>query len=673
MADEQLTVAIRAVNEATDALKSVEGDIRKVERAAEDASTKSGGFGKALGDVSKVAGGFVLAGALTAGPQVLGSLTSGARDLELQMKKAEVVFGDQLGVVQAWASGNAAAMGLSKNEAVNLAAGMQDLLVPMGFARDEAAKMSTNTLNLAGALAEWSGGTKDAKEVSDILTKAVLGERDGLKALGISISEAEVKQRLAVNGTDKLTDAALAQATAIATQQLIMEKSTDAQTAFANGAGSAARKQAEMAAATTTAQEELAQGFGPAIATVTALLATVLIPVLGQVPTFFNAIGFAIGLGATALGAMQPFLLPLAAGLGAVGVVILSTMIPAIVAWTIAEWAKVAALTASAAAFIAANAPIIIIAASAALLVAGIVLLVQHWDEITAKVPALGTATDAVKAVIEIFTGWITGTFVPAVKMIGTATVDGAGAAINFVKDHWKEINDTIEPAIEAVRLTVDTAFALIETYVTTTIGVVTGIFKTISALLHGDFSGAWTAFQETVGTAMTGVKDAVQILLDFITGIVPLFLGAGKAVGGALLDGMKDALTGAGGFVSDVASAALQAVKSVINGVIRQFNRAVEFEIVMPGDIPNIHIDPPDIPTLATGGIVRARPGGMLAVIGEGGYDEAVVPLDGRHGIGGGLTVNLTVQGNIYGIDNLIIDLDRGLKRAGHPGLVTR
>lgn len=48
-------------------------------------------------------------------------------------------------------------------------------------------------------------------------------------------------------------------------------------------------------------------------------------------------------------------------------------------------------------------------------------------------------------------------------------------------------------------------------------------------------------------------------------------------------------------------------------------------------------------VPKLAHGGIVRARPGGTMALLGEGGRDEAVVPLDA--GVGG-------VTVNIYALD---------------------
>jgi hypothetical protein len=47
----------------------------------------------------------------------------------------------------------------------------------------------------------------------------------------------------------------------------------------------------------------------------------------------------------------------------------------------------------------------------------------------------------------------------------------------------------------------------------------------------------------------------------------------------------------------------------------------------------------------LADGGIVKASPGGTLALIGEGGQDEAVIPLDRMGSMGGG-DVNIYVQG---------------------------
>jgi hypothetical protein len=45
----------------------------------------------------------------------------------------------------------------------------------------------------------------------------------------------------------------------------------------------------------------------------------------------------------------------------------------------------------------------------------------------------------------------------------------------------------------------------------------------------------------------------------------------------------------------------------------------------------------------MSDGGIIKASPGGTLALIGEGGRDEAVIPLDRMGGMGGNnVTINV-------------------------------
>ena len=64
-------------------------------------------------------------------------------------------------------------------------------------------------------------------------------------------------------------------------------------------------------------------------------------------------------------------------------------------------------------------------------------------------------------------------------------------------------------------------------------------------------------------------------------------------------------------------------------------------------------------MPQLAQGGIVKARPGGMVALLGEGQHDEAVIPLDGRHGsgLGGGPQIVLNVPMGFIGNERQLQD----------------
>jgi len=179
--------------------------------------------------------------------------------------KAKTVFGETLPRVTKEAEKNASAMGLTTREYINAAAQLQDLLVPMGFTRDAAAGISTQLQNLSGALSEWTGGQKSASEVSEILSAALLGERDSLKSLGISISQADVDAALLAKGQEKLTGAALQQAQAQATLDLVLQKSTDAQAAFAAGTDSPIRQLAILKAEISTLAENIAEGATPAL------------------------------------------------------------------------------------------------------------------------------------------------------------------------------------------------------------------------------------------------------------------------------------------------------------------------------------------------------------------------------------------------------------------------
>ncbi|MEQ7126669.1 hypothetical protein ABN034_19320 [Actinopolymorpha sp. B11F2] len=201
-----------------------------------------------------------------------------AASLDQLEKKGTTVFGNQADEVRAWAAETANAMGLTSREAVGLAASFGDLLVPMGFSRKEAAKMSTEVIGLSGALSEWSGGQRTAAEVADALSSAMLGEREQLKELGIAISEADVDARLAAKGQKELTGAAREQAEAIATMELIFAKSTDAQKAFAKGGDTLGRSLSESKARLKDLGDELLVKATPALTKLADIVADYVLP-----------------------------------------------------------------------------------------------------------------------------------------------------------------------------------------------------------------------------------------------------------------------------------------------------------------------------------------------------------------------------------------------------------
>lgn len=264
MATEEVGVrlSVKGRREAAKALRDTAQDIEKVESKLDRASRSGTRFGVVAGQKIVGAarmGGRALVG-LAKGAGLAGAalvalgVTAGRRVLDLGVRleamgnKSATVFGDQLGVVQKWAKANANSMGLTGMEATSLAANFADLLIPMGFARDKAAKLSTDVIGLAGALSQWSGGTRSAAEVADILSAAMLGETDSLKGLGIAISAADIDARLAAKGQKELTGALGEQAKAMAISEIIFEKSEDAQAAYADGTNKLGMAQARVTA-----------------------------------------------------------------------------------------------------------------------------------------------------------------------------------------------------------------------------------------------------------------------------------------------------------------------------------------------------------------------------------------------------------------------------------------
>lgn len=235
-------------------------ETRRVNNAVDDTGKKAGKMGDNIKGAVGMAGTAVAAFGITAAA----SLANTAKNLDAMDVKAKTVFEEQLPMMQTWAEENRKAFGASTREVVAMGASLADLLKPMGFTSEEAANMSKEILDLSGALSRWTGGQRTAKEVSEILADAMLGETDALKGLGISISAADVEARIAAKGQKELEGAALAQAEAVATQELIMERSLDAQKAWADGGKEAAEAQNSATSNLAETTEKLAQAIQPA-------------------------------------------------------------------------------------------------------------------------------------------------------------------------------------------------------------------------------------------------------------------------------------------------------------------------------------------------------------------------------------------------------------------------
>ncbi|MEU5950519.1 phage tail protein, partial [Micromonospora sp. NPDC047465] len=188
-------------------------------------------------------------------------------------------------------------------------------------------------------------------------------------------------------------------------------------------------------------------------------------------------------------------------------------------------------------------------------------------------------------------------------------------------------------------------------------------------------------AFWFVVNWIINGWKWAIGLVVAGVKLWWSIFTGFWGWVGKKAADTWKWITDGFGklvSFVKGLPGRISKAASGMWNGIKSSFKAAVNWLIgkwnnfsltigggsVLGMDIPSVTLSTPDIPYLADGGIVPATPGGRLAVIGEGGHDEAVVPLprgarDFAAGGGRGPTV-IEVQAADRRVGELLIELLR-------------
>lgn len=271
---------------------------------------------KKVGKAMTMAGGAIIG--------TLGMMVKKASDAQEITAKFGTVFQDVFEDAEKSAKNLADSYGLSSVAAKEMLSSTGDLLSGLGVAGDVALSLSERTQQLAVDLASFTNFSGGAKGASEALTKAMLGERESVKALGIVITEEMVKEQLLREGKEKLTGQALLQAKAEATLTIAMSQSK-------NAIGDYARTQDSLANVVRTLKadfEDLVVEIGKHLIPIVTSLAKKAKEIVGKVTEWMKAhpgLTKVIVIATAAIGALMLILGPLliilpslAAGIGIV-------------------------------------------------------------------------------------------------------------------------------------------------------------------------------------------------------------------------------------------------------------------------------------------------------------------------------------------------------------------
>lgn len=267
----------------------------------------------------------------------------------------------------------------------------------------------------------------------------------------------------------------------------------------------------------------------------------------------------------------------------------------------------------------------------------------EHGDKIIKEV----------KILADLVIGYYTAIFETIQKVLGPV--------IEWLAGMWEKHGDRIMKAVEAW-------WAVVSTILAYAYDAVKDLVRLVTALIKGDWSEAWEIAKGMVGKFGDFVRDLGPKILGYLTSLVtdigPIALDIGKQL-------VDKIVSGVGGMASAIRSAAGSAARAMMNAFIDKWNR-LDPRISLPtmtlfGKTFGGQTSPdllPDIPRLAKGGIAT---GPMLAEIGEGRFDEAVIPL--RPGMGlGGSTYNVTIEtlaGDPAEIGSAVVDAIQAFERS--------
>lgn len=188
--------ASSGLSDLSNKAKKLDDNVSKSTSSLKDFGTKAN---KVAGQFAKA--GTVLTAGLTTPIIALGTQSvNAALELEATEAKFNTVFGDMSEDVNAFIDEFQKLTPITQAEARSLTSGVQDLLVPLGFAREEATDMTKEFTTVAGALTNFNSATHSAEDVMNAIQSAITGEYTSLKGLGVQLSATSIQQKAVASG-----------------------------------------------------------------------------------------------------------------------------------------------------------------------------------------------------------------------------------------------------------------------------------------------------------------------------------------------------------------------------------------------------------------------------------------------------------------------------------------
>lgn len=432
------------------------------------AQSDLGGFKKSLGRIGSNlsnAGQGLVRGVTLPVVAAGAAFVNWAVDTEESLNKVGEIFEENAGQITDWSKTSATAFGLSQGEALEAAGTLGNLFKGVGLSNDLLPEFSTNIVQAAADLGSFNN--VDPSQVLEDLQSGLVGETEPLRKYGILLNEAAVEAKAMelglVGANGEITEAAKVQAR----YALILEQVGDAEGDFARTSGGLANRMRILRARFKDIGAEIGKDLIPAVEKIAGWFEK-LLTAFGRLSPGMRRWVVIIALAAAALG-------PLLVAIGSV-VSAIATLAVLFNPVTLAILAVIAAI--------------------ALLAVAYRTNFLGFADGVNRAISLITLAFERARNAFEFFR---------------SQGINPVSAALMSLSSFLATFRTGIEP--------LDALMQLFGRSVTRVGEQIQSMVDLVTALLEGDWRGAWEAARDIVVTSIEQWVDSALTLLGLIPG----------------------------------------------------------------------------------------------------------------------------------------------------------
>ena len=278
---------------------SILADVDKLKQSLNVGSKDVDGFAGKIGDFSKKAALAFAAAAAAAGAMAIKigvDAVKAASDLGETISKVNVLFGETAKDIEKFADGAAASLGQTKQQALDAAATFATFGKSAGLSGKDLGKFSTDFVKLASDLASFNNTSPE--QAINAIGSALRGEAEPLRAYGVLLDDASLKQSALSLGIINTTKEALTpQQKVLAAQALIYQQTGAAQGDFARTSNGLANQTRILTAQLENAKVTIGEALLPIVLKLATFFSENVIPIVQKVSEAFGS--KADGLGGT--------------------------------------------------------------------------------------------------------------------------------------------------------------------------------------------------------------------------------------------------------------------------------------------------------------------------------------------------------------------------------------